>query len=72
MQVRHQEETVHALQQQLAVYGGKFTEFDETLVKSYSILQKVDERVDSLDSMLQKLEKVGTLCMSMRVCMLYV
>eukprot|EP01031_Cornospumella_fuschlensis_P038100 gene38100-46295_t len=53
--VRHLEEAVHALQQQLSIYGGKFDEFDDTLNKSFSILKKVDERVDTLDTMVQKL-----------------
>ncbi|RYG68280.1 hypothetical protein EON64_05545 [archaeon] len=56
--MRHLEEAVHALQQQLSVYGGKFDEFDETLNKSFSILKKVDERVESLDTKVQKLAQV--------------
>eukprot|EP01039_Chlorochromonas_danica_P003179 gene3180-3481_t len=55
--IRHLEEAIATLQQQVAMYGGKFDEFEDTLNRSCTILEKVEEREKALETMMDKLSQ---------------
>lgn len=55
--IRHLEEAIATLQQQVAMYGGKFDEFEDTLNRSCTILEKVEEREKALEAMMVKLSQ---------------
>ncbi len=55
--VIHLQETVHSLKTQLGSYTGKFEEFEDTLRRSGSVLEKVDEREIALTEILLRMRE---------------